>query len=318
MVHENIPGRQDLLASMARIEGLVHRSPLMRSSFLDDLLSSSLIFKCENFQKIGAFKIRGATNAMRSMPKGEIEKGVCTHSSGNHAQAVAFAARALGVPAHIVMPSTAPAVKVAAVKGYGAHVYMCEPTLAARESNAAKVMEETGASFLHPYDDARVVAGQATAAMEMFGDVEEPFDYLLCPVGGGGLLGGSALAAHYFSPATKVIACEPDAADDAFRSFKDGKHYPSENPNTIADGLLTSVGKLNFEIMQKHVFDVITCSEASIVEAMRMIWERMKIIIEPSSAVPLACLLERKLDVAGKKVGIILSGGNVDLGKLPF
>lgn len=312
-----IPEIDDLRSAMGRIKGFVHHTPVLESSFLNDLTGGRLFFKCENFQKIGAFKIRGATNAMRSLPLEEIKNGVCTHSSGNHAQAVAFAARSLGVAAHIVMPNNAPEVKREAVAGYGAHIYMCEPNQMAREAMAKEVMQNTGACFLHPYDDIRIVAGQSTAAIELLEEVVD-LNFLLAPIGGGGLVGGTALAANYFSRNTKVVACEPEGADDAFRSFRDGIIYPSDSPKTIADGLLTSVGEINFKILKRYVHEVVTCSEESILKAMRLIWERMKIIIEPSSAVPLACILENKIDVAGRRVGIILSGGNVDLSKLPF
>lgn len=317
MQEDHFPTKADFEAAHLRIQPFVHRTPHLRCSTIDQLLGAEIVFKCENFQKIGAFKIRGATNALRAMPLEALRGGACTHSSGNHAQAVAYAARALGVPAHIVMPDNAPAVKKAAVAGYGATIYYCEPTQAAREATARRVMDETGAAFLHPYDDYRIITGQGTAAMELLQDVPQ-LDYLLAPIGGGGLVGGTALACSYFAAGTKAIACEPAGADDAYRSLRDHKRYPSESPQTIADGLLTGVGVRNFGILQAHVRDVVTCSEPAIVEAMRLVWERMKIVIEPSSAVPLACLLEGKLAVQGKRVGIIISGGNVDLGSLPF
>ncbi len=317
MQEEGIPLRADFEDAATRIAHLVHRTPVLTCETIDRLLLSTLHFKCENFQKIGAFKLRGATNALRSMKAAALVGGACTHSSGNHAQAVAYAARALGIPAHIVMPDNAPAVKKAAVAGYGAHIYYCEPTQAAREATAQRVMEETGAAFIHPYDDYRIITGQGTAAMELIED-QPGLDYILAPIGGGGLIGGTALATSYFSPGTRVVACEPDGADDAYRSFRDGQRYPASPPKTIADGLLTGVGERNYGILRTHVYDVITCSEAALVQAMRLMWERMKIVVEPSSAVPLACLLEGKLDVRGKRVGIIVSGGNVDLGNLPF
>lgn len=302
-----------LLAAMARVAPHVHRTPVLTCSTIDRMTGGELHFKCENFQKIGAFKIRGATNLMRSIPPEALLKGVVTHSSGNHAQAVAKTAADLGVPAYIVMPSNAPTVKVDAVRGYGAEVTLCEPTLAARESNAAAIRDKTGATFVNPYDDDQIIVGQSTCAQEMLEQCA-PLDLVVTPVGGGGLLGGTALAMHHFSPQTKVIAAEPAGADDAFRSFHSRTRIPSENPQTIGDGLLTSVGKRNFEIMLAHVDEVVTCTEENIVRAMRLIWERMKIIVEPSSAVPLACILEGKIDVVGKRVGIILTGGNLDLG----
>lgn len=317
MQHQEFPAAADFQTSVLRIAPFVHRTPILTCMTIDALLGARLVFKCENFQKIGAFKLRGATNALRSMTAAELLGGACTHSSGNHAQAVAYAARALGIPAHIVMPDNAPAVKKAAVAGYGAHIYYCEPTQAAREATARRVMEETGAAFIHPYDDYRIITGQGTAAIELIQD-GPALDYILAPIGGGGLVGGTALATAYFSPGTKVIACEPDGADDAYRSFRDGVRHPASPPKTIADGLLTGVGERNYEILRTYIDDVITCSEAAIVQAMRLMWERMKIVVEPSAAVPLACLLEGKLDVAGKRVGIIVSGGNVDLGSLPF
>lgn len=312
MITEN-----DLLAAHARIAPFIHRTPVLTSTLINAAVGAELYFKCENLQKIGAFKIRGATNALRSMSADELRGGACTHSSGNHAQAVAYAARALGIPAYIVMPSTSSAVKKAAVAAYGAKIYECEPNQAAREAMAAQVMQDTGAAFVHPYDDDRIIAGQGTAAMELIQD-QPGLDHVLAPIGGGGLMGGTALAVAYFSPGSKAIACEPDGADDAFRSFRDRVPYPSQNPKTLADGLLTSVGERNREILFSHVDQVVTCSEQAMVQAMRLVWERMKIVIEPSSAVPLACLLEGKLDVRGKRVGIIVSGGNVDLSRLPF
>ena len=276
-----------------------------------------LFFKCENFQKVGAFKSRGAVNAVFSLSDDEAAMGVATHSSGNHAQALARAARLRGVKAYIVMPENAPQVKVDAVNGYGAEITFCEPTLLARETTLKQVIKETGALEIHPYDKFEIVAGQATAAKELIQEHPD-LDLILAPVGGGGLLAGTALAAKYFSEKAKVIACEPAGADDAYRSFKAGYIIPSENPDTIADGLLTSLGVLNFEIIKDEVTDVVTVSEDSIKKAMKLIWERMKIIIEPSSAVPFAAVLENKIEVRNKKAGIIISGGNVDLAKVPF
>lgn len=317
MHRDTFPLREHLLAAHACIAPHIHRTPVLTCGSIDLLAGAKLYFKCENFQKIGAFKIRGATHALRSLSAGELQGGACTHSSGNHAQAVAYAARSLGVPAYIVMPDNSPAVKKAAVAGYGARITYCAPNQAAREAAAAQVMEETGATFLHPYDDHRIIAGQATACMELMEDCPG-LDAVLAPIGGGGLIGGTALAAAYFSPSTRVVACEPAGADDAFRSFRDRRPYPSQNPQTLADGLLTSVGERNREILYQHVDQVVTCTEQTLVQALCLIWERMKIVVEPSSAVPLACLLEGKLDVRGKRVGVILSGGNVDLARLPF
>lgn len=312
-----IPTSSEIQKAHFRIKSYIHRTPVLTSSTLDELLGARLFFKCENLQKIGAFKIRGATNAILQLGEEELAKGVCTHSSGNHAQAVAMGAKNLGIPAYIVMPSSSPAVKKAAVEGYGAEVIVCEPTLEAREFTAQEVIARTGATFLHPYDDYRIITGQATAAKELLEDVPL-LDLLVSPVGGGGLLAGTALAAHYFSPSTTVLAAEPRGADDAYRSFQDRQLHPSVKPNTIADGLLTSVGERNFPILLDHVEEIMLASEQGIAQAMRMIWERMKIVVEASAAVPLAALMESQRDFSGKRIGIILSGGNVDLGKLPF
>ncbi len=313
----SIPSKLDVEAAHKRIEPYIHRTPVLTSETFNRLFNSRFYFKCENFQKVGAFKSRGAVNAVFSLSHKEAARGVATHSSGNHAQALARAAAVRGIKAYIVMPDNAPQVKVDAVRGYGGMITFCEPTLKARETTLKQVIEKTGAVEIHPYDKFEIVAGQATAGRELLEDYPG-LDIILVPVGGGGLLAGSALAAKYYSPTTKVIACEPRGADDAFRSFKSGRIIPSENPQTIADGLLTSLGVLNFEIIKKDVADVVTVSEDSIKWAMKLIWERMKIIVEPSSAVPFAAVLERKIEVQDKKVGIILSGGNVDLEKLRF
>lgn len=281
------------------------------------MFEGDFFFKCENFQKVGAFKSRGAVNAVFSLDEKTVSKGVATHSSGNHAQALARAGKLRNVPAYIVMPQNAPQVKTDAVRQYGGVITFCEPSLKAREETLHRVIEETGAVEIHPYDNYTIIEGQATCAMELIEEVKSP-DLILCPVGGGGLLSGTALAAHYFSEKTQVIACEPEGADDAFRSFRAGHIIPSVNPKTIADGLLTSLGERNFPVIQKYVNDIVTVAEQSIIEAMRLVFERMKIIIEPSSAVPLAALLENKVRVKDKSVGIIISGGNVDLKNLPF
>jgi threonine dehydratase len=273
--------------------------------------------KCENFQKVGAFKFRGACNATFSLSSKRAERGVATHSSGNHAQAIALAARIRGVPAHIVMPKNATKVKKAAVAGYGGRITYCEPTLQARESTLKAIQEKTGASFIHPYDNELVIAGQGTAAVELIEEIPD-LDAIIAPVGGGGLLSGSGIATKGLAPATRVIAGEPEMADDAYRSLQAGKILPSENPKTIADGLLTSLGELTFPIIQRHVDEIVTVSEAGILESMKYLWERSKIVIEPSAAVPIGVLWERKIDLSGMKVGVILSGGNVDLAKLPW
>jgi threonine dehydratase len=312
-----IPEYKDVVTAHARIAALVHRTPVLSSISINHITGADLFFKCENFQKVGAFKFRGACNAVFSLSEDEAKKGVATHSSGNHAAALALAARMRGIPAYIVMPRTAPDIKKKAVAGYGGIITFCEPTLQARESTLAQVSAETGSTEVHPYDHFFVIAGQGTAAKELAEEAGD-FDIVMAPVGGGGLLSGTSLSVKHLMPRCKVIAAEPAGADDACRSFHAGVIYPSENPKTIADGLLTSLSQRTFTIIRQNVDDIVTVSEEKIVEAMRMIWERMKIIIEPSSAVPLAAILEGKVNVAGKKVGIILSGGNLDLGKLPF
>ncbi len=266
---------------------------------------------------MGAFKFRGAINAIFSLSETEAEKGVATHSSGNHAAAVALAAKLRGIPAHIVMPDNSPEIKKRAVAGYNANITFCAPTLQARETTLAKVVEETGANEIHPYNNFYVIAGQGTAAKEMI-EEKKDFDIIITPVGGGGLLSGTAITTKNLLPDCKIIAAEPAGADDAFRSFHSKKFIASENPKTIADGLLTSLGERNFKIILSNVDDIVTVSEENIIAAMRMVWERMKIIIEPSSAVPLAAILEKKIDIKNKKVGIILTGGNIDLERLPF
>jgi len=280
-------------------------------------VGARVFFKCENFQKVGAFKYRGACNAVFSLSEEEAARGVATHSSGNHAQALALAARMRGIPAYIVMPRTAPAVKKAAVLGYGGQVSLCEPTLAAREAALDEVVARTGAEIVHPYNDERVMAGQGTAVMELLEDVPD-LDVVMTPVGGGGLLGGTAVAATELKPGIRVIAGEPEGADDAFRSLALGSIQPSIGPKTIADGLLTSLGTLTFPIIRERVEQIVTVSDAGIIETMKFIWERMKIVVEPSGTVPAAVLWERKIDLSGLKVGVILSGGNVDLGNLPW
>ncbi len=312
-----IPQFADIEKAHRLIAPFVHRTPVLTSKSINEMVGGELFFKCENFQKVGAFKFRGACYSVFSLSENDASHGVCTHSSGNHAAALALAAQMRGIPAFIVMPENAPEIKKTAVAGYGAPITFCEPTLEARESALQKVAEETGATEIHPYNYFNVICGQGTAAKEMIEDAG-PFDTVLCPVGGGGLLSGTAISAKALLPGVKVIACEPIGANDAFRSFYSKKLIPSVAPKTIADGLLTSLGSLTFPIILKKTDQIVTVSEESIIAAMRMIWERMKIIVEPSSAVPLAAILEKKVDVRSKKTGIILSGGNVDLGNLPF
>ncbi|MBN2614953.1 MAG: pyridoxal-phosphate dependent enzyme [Bacteroidales bacterium] len=313
----NLLTKADILSARQRIAPHVNHTPVLTSETLDREWNSQLFFKCENFQKAGAFKSRGAVNAVFSLSKEEIKKGVATHSSGNHAQALARAAQLRQIPAYIVMPENAPKVKVEAVKGYGGLITFCKPTLAAREETLNKIVKLTGATVIHPYDNIKVIQGQATTVAELIETVPD-LDLILCPVGGGGLLSGTALSALYFSPGTQVIACEPKGADDAYRSFYSGKWIPSENPKTIADGLLTSLGKITYPIIREKVSAIVTVEEKEIIEAMRFLFERMKIVVEPSAAVTLAAVFSKKVNVDRKKVGFILSGGNVDLNHLPF
>ena len=300
-----------------RIRPHAHRTPVLTCAALDLAVGAKVFLKCENFQKVGAFKFRGACNAVFSLGDAEAVRGVATHSSGNHAQALALAARLRGIPAHIVMPGNAPAVKQAGVLGYGGRITLCEPVLAARESTLADVVARTGAAVVHPYNDERVIAGQGTAALELLQEIPD-LDVILVPVGGGGLLSGTAIAATELVPGIRVIAGEPEGADDAFRSLAEGRILPSLDPRTIADGLLTALGELTFPVIRDRVERIVTVSEPGIIAAMRFIWERAKLVIEPSSAVPLAVLWERRIDLAGLKVGVILSGGNVDLDRLPW
>jgi threonine dehydratase len=300
-----------------RIRAHITRTPVLTSSRLDEASGDSLFFKCENFQKIGAFKARGATNAVFSLDDATARCGVATHSSGNHGTALARAAKLRGIPVHIVMPSNSAKVKVRAVESYGAHIVFCEPTQAAREAACADVIAKTGATLIHSFENEDVMAGQGTAAVELLEEVSD-LDLVMCPVGGGGLLCGTAVAAKTMRPKIKVIAVEPANADDAAQSFRAGQLIRTEKKFTIADGLRTNVGAPNFPIIQRYVEDIVTVSEEAITTAMRTIWETMKIIIEPSAAVPYAAILEQKIDIGGKRAGIILTGGNVDLDTLPW
>jgi len=313
----NFPTFSDIEKAHERIRPYIHRTPVLSSQSINLMVGAELFFKCENLQKVGAFKFRGACNSVFSLSDEEAKNGVCTHSSGNHAAALALAARMRGIPAYIVMPENAPEIKKIAVAGYGAQITFCTPTLEARESTLKKVAEQTGATEIHPYNYFNVICGQGTAAKELIEEIGT-LDVVMAPVGGGGLLSGTAISTKALLPNARVIAAEPAGADDAFRSYYSKTLHPSVSPKTIADGLLTSLGSLTFPIILNEVDQIATVSEESIVAAMRIIWERMKIIVEPSSAVPLAAILENKVDVKGKKVGIILSGGNVDLGRLPF
>ena len=300
-----------------RIQPYIHNTPILTSSILNGLTGAALYFKCENFQKIGAFKARGALKFALQLSNEELKNGLCTHSSGNPAQAVALAAQLLGTKAYIVMPKTAPQAKVDATKGYGAIVTFCEATLQAREDTLATIQQKTKAVFIPPYNHDWIIEGQATCAKEILEELDA-LDFVITPVGGGGLLAGSALAAKYFSPKTTVIGAEPEGADDAYRSFQTGILIPSEHPNTIADGLLTSLGPINFEIIKQHVSEINLVTDEEIVAAMKLIYQHLKIVVEPSSATVLALVLKRKAFFKEKRIALILSGGNVDLGKLPF
>jgi len=300
-----------------RIRPYIHRTPVLTSSRLDEASGASLFFKCENFQKIGAFKARGATNAIFALDEATARRGVATHSSGNHGAAVARAAKLRGIPAHIVMPSNSAKVKVRAVESYDAHIIFCEPTEQSREAICAQVIKKTGATLIHSFENEHVIAGQGTAGVELLEEVSD-LDLVMCPVGGGGLLSGTAVAAKSMRPKIKVIAAEPANADDAAQSFRAGRRIVTEKKFTIADGLRTNVGEPNFAIIQRYVDDIVTVSEDAIVSAMRTIWETMKIVVEPSAAVPYAAIVENKIAREGKRAGIILTGGNVDLDALPW
>jgi threonine dehydratase len=304
-------------AAHERIRPYIHRTPVLTSSRLDEASSGSLFFKGENFQKVGAFKARGATNAVFSLDDVTARHGVATHSSGNHGAAVARAAKLRGIPAHIVVPSNSAKVKIRAVESYGAHIVFCEATEEAREAACTEVIKKTGAALIHSFENEDVIAGQGTAAVELLEDVPD-LDLVMCPVGGGGLLSGTAIAAKSMRPKIKVIAAEPENVDDAAQSFHAGRRIVTQKKFTIADGLRTNIGEPNFAIIQHYVDDIVTVSEEAIVSAMRTIWETMKIIIEPSAAVPYAAIQESKIEICGKRVGIILTGGNVDLDALPW
>jgi threonine dehydratase len=311
------PSLADIQQAAQRIGPYIHRTPVLTNASLNHQVGALVFLKCENMQKVGAFKFRGASNAVFSLSDEEASHGVCTHSSGNHAQALALAARMRGIPAYIVMPDNAPLVKKSAVGAYGGRITFCKPTLEARETTLEQIRLETGANVIHPYNDERVIAGQGTAALELLQEVPE-LDVIIAPVGGGGLLSGTAIAGTEIKRGIRVIAGEPEMADDSYRSLKAGEIIPSLHPKTIADGLLTSLGTLTFPIIQQRVEQIVTVSEKGIVDSMKFIWERAKIVIEPSAAVAVGVLWERKIDLSGLRVGVILSGGNVDLEKLPW
>ena len=311
--------KQTIIHAQKRIKNLIHNTPILTSESINNISGAKLYFKCENFQKIGAFKMRGALNAVMSHSSKDIKKGFVTHSSGNHAQAVALSSKIMKTNAYIVMPKSAPKIKINAVKGYGADITFCENNENARKESCQKLIQKTGANFIHPYDNNRVIAGQATCSKEIY-DISPKLnlDYILCPVGGGGLASGTILSTNFFSPKTKVILAEPKNASDAYMSFNEKKLIPVKNPKTIADGLMTSLSNKTFDIILGGAEKIITVSEEEIVFSMKLIWERMKIICEPSCAVPLAAVLKTKKTFKNKKVGIILTGGNVDLKNLPF
>lgn len=309
--------KNDLIACHNRIKPFIHNTPVLTSTLINNLVGTEVYFKCENFQKAGAYKMRGATNAIMQLTNAQKTNGVVTHSSGNFAQALSLGAQSLGVKATIVMPYNSPKVKKNAVKEYGGHIIECEPTIEARQAAADQIVNDTGATFIHPSNDPNVILGQGTACIELL-EKQPDLDIVLCPVGGGGLIAGSGLAAHYFGNECIVIGGEPYEADDAYRSLLSGKIETNDTANTIADGLRTQLGHHNFPIIQKHVERIIRVREQEIIEAMRFIWERMKIIIEPSSAVTFAAVLKEKTQFSGKKIGLIISGGNVDVNNLPF
>ena len=311
------PKRDDIVSAHSTVKQYAHFTPVLTSQLVNKVLGCDAYFKCENFQKVGAFKFRGASNAVFNLPPELANKGVCTHSSGNHAAALALAASIRGIPAYIVMPSNAPTIKRKAVEGYGAKISTCESTQEAREKELERVQSETGATFIHPYENFDVICGQGTASLELLKEVND-LQTIITPVGGGGLFSGTLIYTKETNPSIEVYAGEPLNADDAFRSLRDGVLYPSVNPNTIADGLRTSLCPLTLSITQKYADGIFTVTEEAIVDAMRLVWERMKIIIEPSSAVPVAAIMQNRKVFEGKKVGIIISGGNVDVEKLPF
>lgn len=312
-----IPRYQDMLAARERIAPYIHRTPVLTSHHIDGVAGASLFFKCENMQKAGAFKARGASNAVFGLSEGQAARGVATHSSGNHGTCLAYAAGRRGIPCTVVMPHTAPQAKKDAVRGYGAEVVECEPSTSSREAVFAEVVARTGAEFVHPYNDARVIAGQGTCALELNEQVEG-LDAVIAPIGGGGMVSGTCLTLSTLAPKIRIYAAEPQQADDAYRSFKAGHIIADDAPETIADGLKVPLKDLTWHFVRQNVSDILTVSEDEIVDAMKLIWKRLKIVMEPSSAVPLAAILKNAEIFAGKRVGVIITGGNVDLDKLPW
>jgi threonine dehydratase len=313
----NIPSFADMLSAHERIKPHIHRTPVLTSRVINELSGAEIFFKCENFQKAGAFKARGASNAVFGLNDAQTAKGVATHSSGNHGTCLSYAAGRRGIPCTVVMPRTAPQAKKDAVRGYGGKVVECEPSTSSREAVFAEVVAETGAEFVHPYNDPRVIAGQATCSKELVEQVDR-LDAVIAPIGGGGMVSGTCLTLSNLAPQIKIYAAEPEQADDAYRSFRAGHIIADDAPNTVADGLKVPLKELTWHFVSKHVIDIFTASEQEIVDAMKLIWKRMKIVMEPSSAVPLATILKNRDVFAGKRVGVIITGGNVDLDKLPW
>jgi threonine dehydratase len=312
-----VPTFDDVLVAHERIAPYIHRTPVLTSSFIDALAGCQLFFKCENLQKAGAFKVRGACNAVFGLPEDKLAAGVATHSSGNHALSLSYAAGRRGIPCTVVMPRTAPQAKKDAVRGYGGSIVECEPSTSSREAVFAEVVKATGADFVHPYNDPRVIAGQATCSRELLDQIEG-LDALIAPIGGGGMISGTCLTLSTLAPHVEIFAAEPEQADDAYRSFKAGHIIADDAPNTVADGLKVPLKELTWHFVSRYVTDILTASEQEIVDAMRLIWARMKIVMEPSSAVPLATILKNRDRFRGKRVGVIITGGNVDLDKLPW
>ena len=312
-----IPTYDDMLTARERVTPHIHRTPVLTSSYLNKLTGAELFFKCENFQKAGAFKVRGACNAVFGLPGDMLEKGVATHSSGNHALSLSYAAGRRGIPCHVVMPRTAPQAKKDAVIGYGGQITECEPSTSSREAVFAEVHARTGADFVHPYNDARVIAGQGTCSAELIEQVEG-LDAVVAPIGGGGMISGTCLTLSHDAPGVRIYAAEPAQADDAARSFRAGRIIADDAPVTVADGLKVPLKDLTWHFVHNHVTDIFTASEQEIIDAMKLIWKRMKIVMEPSSAVPLATILNNREIFAGKRVGVIVTGGNVDLDRLPW
>ncbi len=312
-----IPTYDDVVAAHYRIRPYIHRTPVLTSSYFNGLTGAQLFFKCENFQKAGAFKVRGASNAVFGLDDKMAKKGVATHSSGNHALSLSYAAGRRGIPCHVVMPRTAPQAKKDAVMGYGGKITECEPSTSSREAVFAKVQEETGAEFVHPYNDPRVIAGQGTCSRELMEQVDG-LEAVIAPIGGGGMVSGTCLTLSSTAPDVKIYAAEPEQADDAYRSFKAGHIIADDAPDTVADGLKVPLKELTWHFVSNHVTDILTASEQEIIDAMKLTWQRMKIVMEASCAVPLATILKNKDVFAGKRAGVIITGGNVDLDKLPW